>query len=75
MKTYSWDWTNGGVRINCNGRTLVEIGSRFPSRDGLRLVDAADECQPDRMQSSDHGCAKYSMQMFRGDDLVADVNL
>jgi len=71
MAAYGWDWTDGGVKLFRDGLQLVEVGTRFPSRDGLRLVDAAASGQADRAQATDYG----SVQLFSGDRLVANVNL
>lgn len=55
------------------GREYCYIPTNFVSRDGLRLVDAAQKHAPDRVQVSDHGAGRFSAQMFRGDVLVADL--
>lgn len=73
MTHYGWDWTNRGVRLCRDGRELVEIGTRYPSRDGLRLVDAAGKGTADRGQATDHGCGRKSVQLFQRTTLVADV--
>lgn len=54
---------------------LGTICTQFTTRIGLRLVEWANECQPEAVQVSSHGAGHYSVQMIRHGEIVGDYNL
>jgi hypothetical protein len=71
-----WNYAAGGVVVK-DGETIVcEFATRFASRDGLRVIDAIRKSSEGyRVQTSDHGCGRKSVQVFNADGtLAADVS-
>jgi hypothetical protein len=72
-----WNHTDGGVIVKDREATVCEFATRFASRDGLRVIDAIRKSSEGfRVQVSDHGAGRKSVQVFNADGtLAADVNL
>jgi hypothetical protein len=72
-----WNHTDGGVVVKVGESIVCEFATRFASRDGLRVIDAIRESSDGfRVQVSDHGCGRKSVQVFNADGtLAADVNV
>lgn len=73
----SWDWTEYGVVIKDDGVFVCEFATRFASRDGLRVIDAIRKSDAGyRVQVSDHGCGRKSVQVFNLDGtLASDIDV
>ena len=75
----SWGWTNTGViiRDESDNSVVCEFATRFASRDALRVIDAIRKSSTGyRVQVSDHGVGRKSVQVFNSDgSLAADVNV
>jgi len=75
----AWCPVDGGaaVRDDITHEEFCRVSTRFPSRDGLRMIDAIIAAGVGgHLQVSDHGCGKTSMQSFAVNGrLAADVNL
>ena len=72
-----WNHTDGGVVVKDGEAIVCEFTTRFPSRDGLRVIDAIRKSSEGyRVQTGDHGCGRKIAQVFNADGtLAADVNL
>jgi hypothetical protein len=72
-----WNYTDGGVVVKNGDAIACEFATRFASRDGLRVIDAIRKSSEGfRVQVSDHGCGRKSVQVFNADgSLAADVNV
>lgn len=75
----AWRVVNGGVAVidDATGVEYCRVRTPYPSRDGLRMIEAiraaGDGC---KVQVSDHGCGRKSIQTFRVDGtLCRDVDL
>lgn len=75
--TLCWDYTDDGVVVKNGDDVVCQFATSFPSRDGLRVIDAVREVSGNcRVQVSDHGAGRKSVQVFRDDGvLTADVNI
>ena len=73
----NWGWTDNGVVIKDEQSFVCEFETQFASRDGVRVVDAIRKSSDGfRVQVSDHGCGRKSVQVFNSDgSLAADVNV
>jgi len=76
---YSWTWSGDGCDVFMPDRSLlIHVRTRFPSRDALRIIDAAEPVCATSAQVSTHDAmspASRSVQFFRDGKLVADINL
>ena len=72
-----WDWVDGGVVVKDSDTVVCSFATRYASRDGLRVIDAIRKSSEGyRVQISDHGCGRKSVQVFSADgSLAADVNV
>ncbi len=73
----NWGWRENGVVIKDDQDFVCEFETLFPSRDGLRVIDAIRKSSEGfRVQVSDHGCGRKSVQVFNADgSLAADVDV
>jgi hypothetical protein len=72
-----WNRTGSGVVVKDAESVVCEFSTRFASRDGLRVIDAIRKSSDGfRVQTSDHGCGRKSVQVFNADGtLAADVSV
>jgi len=72
-----WNHTDCGVVVKDGSDIVCRFSTRFPSRDGLRVIDAIRKSSEGfRVQVSDHGCGRKSVQVFNSTgSLAADVNV
>ena len=75
----AWCPVDGGVAVrdDLTHEEFCRVSTRFPSRDGLRMIDAIIAAgEGGHYQVGAHGCGKTSIQSFAADGrLSADVNL
>lgn len=72
-----WNNIDGGVVVKDGESAVCEFATRYASRDGLRVIDAIRKSSEGfRVQVSDHGAGRKSVQVFNADgSLAADVNV
>lgn len=72
-----WNHTDGGVVVKDGETVVCEFATRFASRDGLCVIDAIRKSSDGfRVQVSDHGAGRKSVQVFNADGaLAADVDV
>jgi hypothetical protein len=71
----SWGWIDCGVRVcdESTGQELVRVTTQFPSRDGVRIIDAIRQAGEGCMVQA---CNNHSVQVFSSDgSLVSDLNV
>lgn len=75
----SWGYTDNGVTIRdeADDSLICEFATRYPSRDGVRVIDAIRKSSPGfRVQVSDHGCGRKSVLVINHNNTIAaDVNV
>ena len=72
-----WNYTDSGVEVKDGDAIVCEFATRFASRDGLRVIESIRKSSDGfRVQVSDHGCGRKSVQVFSADgSLAADVHV
>ena len=77
QRRYAWNWFNEQFRSGCeildSGKTIARFPTQIASKFGLQIIDALDSCEDDgRVQVTDHGANRHSVQVFDGSRIVLD---